>query len=529
MRTVLAIALILVVLASGGSALAQTPPAPATPAPVPGMSVDRARAGIPLGTSLTINVGGTTGPLTVQVPFDGLEATYDALTHRLTVTGRAAGSGNITLTDRSGRMATIAVLVAPPAGMIPTDIDVELAGTVSAPFVMSRIREALDRALVRQPGTGLDVHGLTIPPSLAPGDRLEAQAGITLDGRGAFVDVSGRTNVHVLVVPEPPLDPSLLFYSDDPEYVGALLTGVLFRATIDVRSPARLFAYHVAAGAPRRTSLFLRAAAPAHVQILGTVSGASPAFTYIGQQSSARFLAAHASGESTILNLAAGVPYEIPFGLQQPGDLIEAIEDVRVLDGGPVDLSLVTRPADAPLPPLDGPELAGDDHGRRGVYALANVPPLDLAFTSGAPEPAPVSVGDAAPANLRAGGKSLGGDYGIVRPLSLHLTNTTGAPLQVYLYELTNGSGGATSTLWFNGENAATLVPCVDDATTPHLVKAFALAAGEKRTVSAIFMTDGAASYPLRFGLSATAPLPVPPHGCAPAAPAPSPSPSPSS
>ena len=121
--------------------------------------------------------------------------------------------------------------------------------------------------------------------------------------------------------------------------------------------------------------------------------------------------------------------------------------------------------------------------------------------------------------NQRADGRPLGGDYGIVRPLALQLTNTTQAPLDVYLYELTSGAGGATATLWFTGDAAATLVPCVDDTAQPHLIKAFALAAGEMRTVTGTFMTDGAASYPIRFGLSATAPLPVTQGGCTPTPP----------
>lgn len=496
--------------------LASTGPAPAQalPAALPVIRVDRARAGIPLGTSMTINVSGASGPLNVQVPFDGVDANYDPVTHRLLVTGRAAGSGTITLTDRSGNSTAIAVLVAPLAGTIPADVDVALAGTVSAPFVTARIRDAIERALVRQPGTVLDIHGVTIPPALAPGDRLEAQAGVTLDGRGTYVDVSGRTNIHLHVDPELPLDPVLLFYSDDPEYVGAQATGVLIRGTIDAQTPARLFVYHVAAGAPRRMSLILRAAAPAHVQVLGTVSGASPAFPYIGQQSSARFLAARASGESAIVAVAPGAPYEIPLGLQQPGDLLEAIADLRVIDGGPVELLVVTRPADAPPPPLDGPELPGDSHGRRGLFSLSVVAPLEFSLTSGAPEPAPVSVGDAALPNQRPDGRPLGGDYGVVRPVVLHLRNTTGAPFSAYLYELTSGSGGATATFFFNGDTAVTTVPCIDDPAQPHLIKAFALAAGESRTVTGAFMTDGAASYPIRIGLTATSPLPIPANGC---------------
>ena len=463
---------------------------------------------------MTINVSGAIGPLGVQVPFDGADASYDPLTHRLLVTGRASGSGTITLTDRNGNSVAIAVLIAPPAGTIPADVDVALAGTVSAPFVTARIRDAIERALVRQPGTVLDIHGVTIPPTLAPGDKLEAQAGVTLDGRGAYVDVAGRTNIHLHVDPELPLEPVLLFYSDDPEYVGAQAAGVLIRGTIDAQTPARLFVYHVADGAPRRMSLMLRTAAPSRVQVLGTISGASPAFPYVGQQSSARFLAARASGESAIVAVTPGTPYEIPLGLQQPGDLLEAIVELRVIDGGPVELAVVTKPADAPAPALDGPELPGDSHGRRGIFSLSSLAPIDLSFTSGAPEPAPVSVGASALPNQRTDGRPLGGDYGIVRPLALHLKNPTAAPLSVYLYELTSGSGGATATFWFTGDTAATTIPCVDDPAQPHLIKAFSLGAGETRTVTGAFTTDGAASYPIRFGLTATQPLPVAAGGC---------------
>jgi hypothetical protein len=506
----LAVVLALALLASARPAGAQTPV----------IQVDRARAGIPLGSSMTINVTGTTGPLTVQSSFDGVDTAYDPLTHRLAVTGRSAGSGTITLTDRAGNTATIAVLVALPAGVIPAEVDVALAGTVSAAFVTARIRDAIERALVRQPGTGLDVHGVTIPATMAPGDKLEAQAGIALNGRGTYVDVSARTAVHVHVDPLAALDPAVLFYSDDPEYVGAQLSGVLIGGKLDAQTPARLFTYHVAAGAARRMWLVLRAAVTARVQVLGTISGASPAFPYIGQQSSARFLVARASGESAIVTVAAGVPYVIPFGLMQPGDLIEAVEELRVIDGGPVDFAIATSPADAAgLPALDGPELPGDSHGRRGEFSLTGVTPIALSFTAGLPEPAPVSLGDGALPNKRAGERPLGGDYGVLRPFTLHLTNPAPAPLSVYLYELTSGAGGATATLWFTGDTAATLVPCVDDNAQPHLVKAFTLAAAETRTVTGTFMTDGAASYPIRFGLTATLPLAAPPGGCAPTPP----------
>jgi len=280
-------------------------------------------------------------------------------------------------------------------------------------------------------------------------------------------------------------------------------------------TPARAFVYHVADGAARRFSLVLRSPTLAHVQLLGSIVGPSPAYTYVGQQSSARFLLARASQESVIVTLAAGVPYELPLGTLNPGDLVEAIEDLRVLDGGPVALAVVARSdPSAPLPAIDGPELADDTHGRRGTFALTSIPPIELAFAFGSTEPAPVQVGDLALPNLRAGGRPLSGDYGIVRPLALHLSNPTPNAQNVYLYELTNGSAGATATFWFAGDPAATLVPCVDDANQPHLIATFALAVGEMRTVRGTFMTDGASSYPLRLGLTATPPSPVAGGGC---------------
>ncbi len=186
-------------------------------------------------------------------------------------------------------------------------------------------------------------------------------------------------------------------------------------------------------------------------------------------------------------------------------------------------VTLATSPAGSPLPALDGPELAGDTHGRRGVFALGAIAPIDLSFTAGGAEPVPVSVGDTALANARADGSPLGGDYGIVRPLALHLANPSAQAQQIYLYELTSGAGGTTTTVWFNGEPAVTAVPCVDDPAQPHLIKAFTLAAGEVRVVTGTFMTDGAGSYPVRFGLTAAPPAVPAANGCAPIPPTPVP------
>jgi hypothetical protein len=103
---------------------------------------------------------------------------------------------------------------------------------------------------------------VTIPATLGPGDKLEAQAGVTLNGHGTYVDVSARTNLHVHVDPVPSLDPAVLFYGDDPEYVAAALSGVLVHGTIDANSPARVFSFMTDGAASYPIRFRLSATAP---------------------------------------------------------------------------------------------------------------------------------------------------------------------------------------------------------------------------------------------------------------------------
>ncbi len=403
-----------------------------------------------------------------------------------------------------------------PAGVVPAAVDIELAGNVTARFALARVRAAIDALAARQPGTLLDVHGITLNANLNPGASLDSLAGVTIGGRGTFADVQGKTNVHIGVATLEPFEPRLLLYSDDPEYIGPTSDGVLLRGTLAANAPARLFLYHVAAAAPRRVSLVLQTTGTAaRVQIVGAAVGPSPQFAYVGQQTTARFLVEHALGEGVLLDLTPDVPDEVPLANLQAGDLIEAIEDLRVVTGGPVIVSVVTSAAPAPLATLLGePELAGDSHQRRGLYSLGDIAPIDLTLSIGEPEPDPVTVGGEGIANLRDGGRALGGDYGVTRRIDLHLANPTAAPQTAYLWERTAGSGGATVTILFDGEPAPTLIPCVNDSVQPRLVRAFSLPAGTSQTILGTYMTDGASSYPIEFGLTLTPPLAVPPGAC---------------
>ncbi|MEA2665973.1 MAG: hypothetical protein QOI11_2917 [Candidatus Eremiobacteraeota bacterium] len=508
----------------------QTPAPGATPTPIPSgapsvspqpgvpIRIDRAKVGVVPGGTVVLSVAGGIGPLTAQPSFSGVNARYDPLARTLTLSGGAPGRGTVTLADAAGDSASVNVLVAPPAGVVPADAAVELAGEVAPDFAASRIQAALDQLAQRRPGSTVTYRGVTLPAALHPGDVLDAQAQVRVDGYDAYVDASGTTGVHLRVAALPKLDPQVLFYSDDPERLGAGADGVLFRGTVDAARPARAYVYHVSDTPGRRLYLALRAAgASTRVQVLGAMAGPNDAFSYVGHTSTLRYLQTRPAQQSYVATVTPDAPYLIPLGApMKAGELVSAIQDLRVLEGGPLEVDVVAAGTDAAaLAYLNGPELPGDGHGRRGEFALDAVPPLALAYTVGGAEPAPFVIGNALIPNLRPGGRALAGDYGVLRPVQLQLANPTPSPQNVFLYEVAGG-GGATTTFRFDGDPAPTSVLCVNDPANRYLVKQFALAPGETRTVTGEYMTDGTSYLPIDFGLSATPPLAVPPKACNP-------------
>jgi hypothetical protein len=494
--------------------------------------IDRARVGVVPGGTVTVGVSGGSGPLNVQVLFDGAQVRYDAFARTLVITGRAFGRGTVTLSDAAGDTASVAVLVAPPAGVVPFDATVELAGNVSAPFAAQRIRAAIAQAAQMQPGATADVGGVTTT-DLRPGQVLEARANVVLKGNDTYVDQTGTTNVRVRVDALPQLEPAVLFYSDDPERLGALDDGVLFRGTIDVTKPARAYIYHVSDSANRRLYLALQpTTSTARVQVLGAVAGPSDAFAYVGHTGTMRYMIERASQESFVTPILPTSPYLLPLGAgaMLPGSLINAIYDLRVLDGAPVNVLVVAASNGVdPATLLGQPEHSTDAHFRRGEFSLANVPQLTLSFTSGAPDPPPFAVGvryyaNGQPAfpNLRPGDvavagqrAALAGDYGVVRSVALQFANPTPSPQNVYLYEQPGATGGGvTTTMWFTGDAAPTQVRCVSDPSQRYLVKGFGVAPGQTLNVTGTYMTDGTSFLPLYFGLTATPPPPPPLNAC---------------
>ncbi|MEA2719575.1 MAG: hypothetical protein QOJ39_1439, partial [Candidatus Eremiobacteraeota bacterium] len=198
-------------------------------------------------------------------------------------------------------------------------------------------------------------------------------------------------------------------------------------------------------------------------------------------------------------------------------------------DGSPVNVMVVSASNGTdPATLLSQPEHPSDGHFRRGEFSLTNVAPLALSYAVGGPEPQPFTVGvryyasgqqpfpNLRPDIVAAAGQRAGlaGDYGVLRNVSLQLSNPTSAPQNVYLYEQPGANGGVTTTIWFTGDPAPTEVRCVSDPSQRYLVKGFGVAPGQTLTITGQYMTDGTSFLPLSFGLTAAAPPPAPLNGC---------------
>ena len=377
------------------------PPGPlSTPRPVP-FQLDRTRIGIVLGTTeKTRSYGVTHLPVKILSSFPGVSASYDAPTRTLSLKGVARGSGTVTLVDANGATASTTVLVASPAGTLPSDVNVELAGTVTPLFFAARVHDAIVQHSVLQPF--VDVRLPFLPIDLTPGHAVQAvtlPVQVSLDGRGTFISVSAITNVHVRIDgPVPPAPPQTLLYSDSPEYVSA--DGVLFRSVTPVTQgrPARVYLYHVAMTEPRSFALVLRArGAAAHVALTGAAAPASNKYLCAGHRATADYFREVRRGESVVASVAPRHPYVFPLQSDMHvRELVAAAYDVAVLDGGAVDVEVVsTAHGIDPLSIADDPEAPLDPSRRKGEFSLAApVRPISLELRIGSNDEEPsVDIG----------------------------------------------------------------------------------------------------------------------------------------
>jgi hypothetical protein len=459
-----------------------------------------------------VTVTGAAAPLQLTLDRRLVTATADPAGTSVTITAsQATGSDVLHVTDANGANADVNVRIAFNAGTIVAQTTLTVTGNPAQPdWLAQQITQWVTRLTQALPGASITIGAVT-PPSapLAAGATAQFSVPIQISGNGQYFDQSATTTVDVQNTAMQPFTPGLLFYDDDPEHVTQ--DGVLFRGTVSATQPARIYYYHDNTADPRRLVVALQATGqnPASVQLIHASAGPNIDVMTVGQAVTKKFLLTKNQQEGIVVDLSGDQPYlltDLPMTSRQ---LVAGTADIRVLSGGPVEVTVMgVSPGADPRTLLAGPILPGDGHHRTGVFSIAGFGADNLRYAVGSDD-ATVVLGDTEPTppnvTPSAGGHDYG-DYGIVHTISVTLDNPTAAPAAAYLY-VQPIAGPARGSFLIDGNVVD--IGCVR-VSSKYQITTFDLPPGQSTHVVQT-MTDGGSFYPVRLGVTATAPEPSAP------------------
>ena len=508
------------VLASTGLASAQVVPSPlpalpqpsSTASPAPRGTFDKHELTLAPGATAMVHMYGASSML-LTVSSSSVDARFDGPTRTVAIAALTLGDVTITGTDPHGNIDTITVHVVAPAGVIPSDVTVTVAGTPARDFVTARLRAELRPLLKLCVACAFDLPNQAAIDPAQPLQRID----VRLRGANAAT-VIGATTLHLVATPFVPVrEPTTLLYSDDPESVGT--DGVLFRSTqpIDVQHPARLYAYHAAADAGRNVYIIVTTlGAQSDVQLVGAGIGPYGDYHCVGHAATTAYLARRALHEGLRDHVTPDAPIVLRLNARaMPArTLVTGIYDVDVVGGDPVRVTVLSASGDAnPLALINGRLEADDGHARRGEYDLTTVKALPLTYVVGQPAESTLPAGgggaDGELMQLTADYPALHGEFGVLRTINVHLQNPSATAQTLNLY-VTPVNGPDTVTLWFTGDVAPTEIGRVADPVARTLVRSYTLAPGTSQDSTALFMADGSSWFPLELGITPGPVLPAP-------------------
>jgi hypothetical protein len=501
----------------------------ATPADTPALSVSTTTVNLNPAQQQIVTVTGATPPLqlTLDRKLVVVSAAPDGTSLTISAT-QQTGADVLHFSDANGASADIAIRVAFNAGTIVPQTTLTITGDPAQPdWLAQEVTDWVTRLTQAMPGAQITMGTVSPPPApLGPGGTAQFTVPIQIAGNGQYFDQTGSTTVTVQNTALQPFLPQLLFYDDDPEHVAQ--DGVLFRGTVSLAAPARLYYYHDDLADPRRLVVALRSSSqdPTSVQLIEATAGPNIDVMQVGQSVSKRFLLTKNHHEGVVLDLSGGQPYfmtDLPMTARQ---LVAGTADLRVLSGGPIDVTVLAVSAGIdPRTLLDGPVLPGDGHYRTGAFSIAGFGSESLSFSAGGPDATTV-IGDTdpTPPNVTpsADGRDYG-DYGVLHTIDLTLANPSAVAATAYVF-LQPLAGPARGTFLIDGNVFD--IGCVR-VPSRYQITALPLQPGQTSHAVLQTMTDGGSFYPVRLGVTATAPLPSAPPITAPDGCFPKPQPSP--
>lgn len=483
----------------------ETQPIPGQPTPVPTAEptqppilIEPPQIGVEPQKRTSARINSSLGTLSATVADPAVaSAVIDQAQRVLYVDGLKLGSTTVTVTDARGVSRTVPVLVAYAAGTVADETSLRVTGNpASAVYLRDAAAEAAARAATMRPGAAIRTNADALPVrELKLDNRAQVDVPVTIEGSGYF-GVSGTTRVAIENVALPPIFPHRLLVSDYPERLTA--DGVLFSAHLDTKTPQRFLYYHFnpATEPARRILLKARNAsnAPATVQMVSGIAGPGANEAEVGHLSTKRFLVHEARNEGTIVTVNAGATMNLIDHLLPPSNVSSGILQLRLVNGDPLDLTLVAQNANAPLDQDVGTTqlLSGGAPHARGVYPVPTFYIERTYDVDGADLEIP--IGQLPLPNLREG-EALSGDYGVEQSMTVIINNMTRGARNIALYANPRG-GKATGTFLIDG----TLVQAHGLAAfSKYKIWQERINPGTFRRIHIVTMPEGGSSYPLRL------------------------------
>jgi hypothetical protein len=410
------------------------------------------------------------------------------------VTGKTPG--NTTIPLRAGPYsAQLAVSVRPPAGKIPSQVEVIVTGSPApAELIRAAVARGLEGAVTRDPGALMELREIPVSEPLPPGGWAAIPVGVRV--RSPYAGpVDGIVRVMVRNIPVSLGDPDVLLVSNRPESITG--NGLLFQDALAPGRPARLL-YHHSNGSPTQTrvlkiTLTNPGGVRARVHYLSGHAGPSSDPLAIGYVSTARFLEAMVGSRGYVVEIpphgtTTFTAYALP-----PQALVSGLMQFQVIEGGFVELTvhvrvpwLLDRTVTTDLGPWAFPHPRGTFPG--SVVEIAR----DVAVDQ------PAALADlGVMSNLRDTntGDPLVGDYGVLYRVRLRLINPTDREITAGL--VATAAGGPARGLFLvdgSAVNAGLMRPAEDRELT-----AFTMPAGARRDVVILTMPVAGSFYPVRL------------------------------
>ncbi len=483
----------------------ESPAAVPTPAPLatptqPPIVVEPPQVNVEPGKTATARVNSALGALAVTVADPAIAtAVVDQAQRVLYVSGVAVGTTTATVTDSRGVTRDVAVRVAYAAGTPADSTTVRVTGNpATADYLREAIATAVEGAATLRPGASVNVAPETIPVrgDLAVDDRTALDVAVQIVGTG-YLPVNGVTHVQLENTALPPIQPMRLLVSDYPERLTA--NGVLFTARLDRTQAQRFLYYHFNPATEPARRILLKAhngsAAPATVQMIDGSAGPGANEMEIGHLSTKRFLVHETRNEGRVVTIAPGATINLVDHPLPPQSVVNAVLQLRLVSGDPLDLALLAQDALAPTDrSIDTTQqlLAGGAAHARGVYPVPTFFFDRVYDVEG--DDLDIVIGQLPLPNLRQG-EALSGDYGVEQSVTVVIHNNSRAARPIALYANPRG-GRATGTFIIDGVlvQAHALAPFSRYKLWQERINA-----GTFRRIKIVTMPEGGSSYPLRL------------------------------